>query len=96
MPDEKTRLAILKVHTKRMPLSKDVNLEELAKATDNYTGAELENLCREAGLYAIKENKEMVDKAHFMRALNEIRPAIPKELAEKIKQFKEAPENMYR
>ncbi|MEM0107177.1 MAG: CDC48 family AAA ATPase [Candidatus Micrarchaeaceae archaeon] len=96
MPDEETRLAILKVHTKRMPLSKDVNLEELAKLTDNYTGAELENLCREAGLYAIKENKDMVDKAYFMRALNEIRPAIPKELADKIKQFKEAPENMYR
>ncbi|MEM3199479.1 MAG: CDC48 family AAA ATPase [Candidatus Micrarchaeaceae archaeon] len=96
MPDEETRLAILKVHTKRMPLSKDVNLEELAKLTDNYTGAELENLCREAGLYAIKENKDVVDKAYFMRALNEIRPAIPKELADKIKQFKEAPENMYR
>ncbi|MEM4064965.1 MAG: CDC48 family AAA ATPase [Candidatus Micrarchaeaceae archaeon] len=96
MPDEETRLAILKVHTKHMPLSKDVNLEELAKLTDNYTGAELENLCREAGLYAIKENKDMVDKAYFMRALNEIRPAIPKELADKIKQFKEAPENMYR
>ncbi|MEM3859693.1 MAG: CDC48 family AAA ATPase, partial [Candidatus Micrarchaeaceae archaeon] len=59
MPDEETRLAILKVHTKHMPLSKDVNLEELAKLTDNYTGAELENLCREAGLYAIKENKDV-------------------------------------
>ena len=102
MPDARMRLAILKVHTKRMPLAKDVNLEELAKATDGYTGAELENLAREAGMNAIRSNidndikKVEVTKADFDYALGEVRPAVPKELADRIRRFKEEPENMYR
>ncbi len=102
MPDARMRLAILKVHTKRMPLAKDVDLEGLAKATDGYTGAELENLAREAGMNAIRSNididikKVEVTKADFDYALTEVRPAVPKELAERIRRFKEEPENMYR
>jgi transitional endoplasmic reticulum ATPase len=96
IPDEATRLAILKVHTKRMPLAKDVSLEELAKETENYTGAELENFVREAGMCAIRESRTTVTKKDFSFALIEVKPAIPKELADSIKRFKEEPENMYR
>lgn len=96
IPDENTRLAIFKVHTKKMPLAKDVSLEELTKATENYTGAEIENIVREAGMNAIRGGKTMVTKADFGFALREIKPAIPKELAERIKRFKDEPENMYR
>ena len=96
LPDESTSLLIFKVHTKRMPLGKDVNLEELAKVTDNYTGAEIENIVREAGMNAIRGKRDVVTKADFQTALTEIRPAIPKELAERIKRFKEEPEMMYR
>lgn len=96
MPDIETRLKVLQVHTKRMPLAKNVDLEDIAKITDGYTGAELENLCREAGMNAIRERKSNVGRADFDYALQEIRPAIPKELADRIKRFKTEPENMYR
>ncbi len=96
LPDEETRLAIFKVHTRRMPLTKDVNLAELAKLTEEYTGAELENICREAGMFAIRGEKQTVSKKDFLAAIDEVRPSIPKELAERIKRFKKEPENMYR
>ena len=57
MPDRNARLAILKVHTKRMTLSRDVSLDELAEVTEGYTGAEIENICREAGMNAIRDQK---------------------------------------
>ncbi len=96
MPDAETRLKVLEVHTKRMPLGKNVNLADIANATEGYTGAELENVCREAGMNAIREKKNTVNRADFDYALREIKPAIPKELADRIKRFKNEPENMYR
>ncbi len=53
-PDDKARLEVFKIHTKRMPL-KDVDLKKLAKATEGYSGADIEALCREAGINAIRE-----------------------------------------
>ena len=96
LPDEATRLAILKVHTKRMPLDKNVNLEDLAKTLESYTGAEIENVVREAGMNAIRTNRPIVSKGDFELALSEVRPAIPKEVEERIRRFKTEPENMYR
>jgi transitional endoplasmic reticulum ATPase len=96
IPNEDTRLSILKVHTRKMPLGKDIRIDELAKLTENYTGAEIENVVREAGMNAIRAKKEIVNMGDFRKALEEIRPAIPKELADRIKRFKEEPENMYR
>ena len=96
MPDEETRLAIFKVHTKRMPLAKDVNVEGLAKDTEGYTGAEIGNVVREAGMCAIRESRTSVTKKDFEVALTEVRPAIPKEFSDRIRRFKDEPENMYR
>ncbi|MCL4404477.1 AAA family ATPase, partial [Candidatus Marsarchaeota archaeon] len=96
MPDEEARLAILNVYIKRMPVAKDVNVHELAKATEGYTGAEIENLTREAGMNAIRANRNEVTAKDFEQALREIKPSVPKELAERIKRFKDEPENMYR
>ncbi|WP_461863702.1 CDC48 family AAA ATPase, partial [Thermococcus sp.] len=53
-PDEKARLEIFKVHTRRMPLAEDVKLEELAKKTEGYTGADIEAVCREAAMAAMR------------------------------------------
>jgi len=53
-PDDKARLDILKIHTRKMKL-RDVDLKKLAKATEGYSGADLEALCREAGINAIRE-----------------------------------------
>ncbi|WP_297419616.1 AAA family ATPase, partial [Thermococcus sp.] len=52
-PDEKARLEIFKVHTRRVPLADDVNLKELAKRTEGYSGADIEALVREAALTAM-------------------------------------------
>ncbi len=53
-PDEKARLEIFKVHTRNVPLAKDVSLEELAKRTRGYTGADIEAVVREAALNAMR------------------------------------------
>jgi transitional endoplasmic reticulum ATPase len=96
MPDAAARLKIFEVHVKRMPLDKDINLAELANMTEEYTGAEIENIVREAGMNAIRNRRTIVRKEDFARALQEIKPAIPKEVTERIKRFKEEPESMYR
>ncbi|HBY96869.1 MAG TPA: hypothetical protein DEP84_23470 [Chloroflexi bacterium] len=54
-PDRDARLAILRVHTRRMPLADDVDLEALATASEGFVGADLEGLCRRAALLAIRE-----------------------------------------
>jgi ATP-dependent 26S proteasome regulatory subunit len=97
MPDEVTRASIFKVHTRHMPLEKGITPEVLAAATENYTGAEIENVVREAGMNAIREKRDVVMKKDFEFALEEVKPAIPKELTDMIKRFKEEPQSyMYR
>ena len=76
-PDEEARLEILKIHTRRMPLQ-NVKLEEIAKKTEGFSGADLENLCREAGMMAIREGKEKVSAKHFEKALEIIKPSLSK------------------
>ncbi|WP_297071609.1 CDC48 family AAA ATPase [Thermococcus sp.] len=53
-PDEKARLEIFRVHTRKVPLAEDVNLEELAKRTEGYTGADIEAAVREAAMLAMR------------------------------------------
>ncbi len=54
VPDEATRLEIFRVHTHKMPLAKAVDLPKMAHASEGFTGADIENLCREAGMEAIR------------------------------------------
>ncbi|CEP16301.1 hypothetical protein [Parasitella parasitica] len=54
-PDEKARLEILKIHTKHIPLDVDVDLPNIAKRTNYYTGADLQNVCREAAMVALRK-----------------------------------------
>jgi len=82
-PDEEGRYEIFKVHTRGMKLGKDVNLRELAKKTEGYTGADIAAVCREAGMAAIreaiKEGKKHIDAVsmkHFEEALKKIRPSL--------------------
>ncbi len=81
-PDEKARFEILKVHTRRMPLAEDVNLAELAKRTEGYTGADIELLVREAGLLALREsiNVDKVYARHFEEALKRVKPSLTPDL----------------
>ncbi|TQS77347.1 MAG: AAA family ATPase [Methanomethylophilus alvi] len=77
-PSEDARLSILKVHTRRMPLADDVDLEELAARTEGYVGADLATACREAGLAAYHEDPkiEYVHMRHFEKAMGMVRPSV--------------------
>ncbi len=94
-PDDKARVEILKVHLKDIPISKDVNLKALADKTKNFSGADLEALCREAAMLALKESlkKESVDKVdkkHFDEVLKKMRPSIPEMVAKSYEEFDKA------
>ncbi len=79
-PDEKARLNVFNIHTKNMPLAKEVKLEALSKVTDGYTGADIEGLVREAAMIALREDitSTEVKKKHFDEALTKIKPSISK------------------
>ncbi|MEM4348015.1 MAG: CDC48 family AAA ATPase [Candidatus Anstonellaceae archaeon] len=99
VPDEKTRVDILKVHTRNMPIAKNVDLQEIARKTEGYTGADLENLCREAGMNAIRKNIDAkeVTSEDFEDALKVVKPSVTKAYVERIKKFARGEHNtMYR
>ncbi|RLG49459.1 MAG: AAA family ATPase, partial [Thermoproteota archaeon] len=81
-PDYNGRLEILKVHTRKMPLAEDVDLADIARRTEGYSGADLEAVVREAGLQALREdiNAKKVHGKHFEKALERIKPSLTKEL----------------
>jgi transitional endoplasmic reticulum ATPase len=90
-PGEKTREKIFEIHTKGIPLKKDVNIKELAAKTEGYAGADIESLCREAAINALRsdmESKEVGSK-DFEEALNKVRPSITKDIEESYKGLKE-------
>lgn len=110
VPDEAARLEIFKVHTKKMPLDKTVDLSAFAKITDGHTGADIENLCREAGMEAIRritisaEKKVdwasatlLVTSADFESAAKRIKPSFGKDDVERLDKFKTGKDlSMYR
>ncbi len=71
-PDVKGREGILRVHTRRVPLSDDVDMPLLARGTPGFAGADLENLVNEAALLAARHNKERVDMADFEVAKDKV------------------------
>lgn len=82
VPEEEGRLQILKIHTEQMPMADDVELEKMAAATRGYTGADLEDLVRRAGLLALRENLEVdiVQMRHFDKALEDTRASVTPEM----------------
>ena len=79
-PDEKGRLEIIKILTKKMPLSNDVKLQEIAIATQSYTGADLAALCREAAVHAMRNNSSKISSQDFATSLKQVKPSISKEI----------------
>jgi transitional endoplasmic reticulum ATPase len=93
-PDWKGRLKILEVHTKDMPLSPELRnqLSEIAKNTEGYSGADLENVCREAGMQALREKMEkfeQIESSHFDFALKKIQPSITADLIQRYDEISE-------
>ena len=79
-PDEKGRLEIIKILTEKMPLTSDVDLDEIAVSTQNYTGADLASLCREAVVNAMQNNSKKINSNDFALALKKVKPSITKQI----------------
>ena len=75
-PDEKGRLEIIKILTRKMPLANDVKLQEIAVTTQNYSGADLAALCREAAVEAMRNNSSKISNHDFANSLKIVRPTI--------------------
>jgi len=90
-PDEKGREEILKIFTKNMPISSEVNLEELNKKLKGFSGADIETLCREAAMIALRENirARKVTSDHFKSARESVNPTITPEVIKWYEQFGE-------
>jgi transitional endoplasmic reticulum ATPase len=89
VPDTEGRRHILGIHTKTMPLADDVDLDNLAERTNRFTGADLEDLTRRAGLLALRESIEAqtVTMEHFERALRETRPSVTPEMEQEYQEM---------
>lgn len=72
LPSYESRLEILKIHTKRMSLAKDVDIGMVANLTDGSSGADLKAICTEAGMFAIREEKEEIFMNDFMNAIDKV------------------------
>ena len=93
-PDEKGRLNIIEILTENMPLSSDVNLNEIALATQNYSGADLAALCREAAVEAMQDNLTKITSKNFASGLKRIKPSISKEVETWYNKIKEGVSNV--
>jgi transitional endoplasmic reticulum ATPase len=82
VPEEEGRLHILKIHTRDMPLGDDVDLGSIAERSDGYTGADLEDIVRRAGLQALRDDlaTERVTMTYFEEALKETRASVTPEM----------------
>ena len=83
-PDEEGRLEILRIHTRSIPLNDEVDLRELARMTEGYTGADLAALVREAAMIALRDdiNMRSVGWKHFEDALKKVRPSVTSQMIE--------------
>ncbi|RLI31179.1 AAA family ATPase, partial [Candidatus Bathyarchaeota archaeon] len=88
-PDEEARYEIFKIHTRNMPLAEDVDLRHLAKITAGYSGADIEAVCREAAMNALRRdmNAASVTMADFEAALETIGPSITPDVDKWYKSF---------
>lgn len=73
LPNEQSRLEILKIHA--IPIAKrgDIDYESVVKLTDGFNGADLRNVCTEAGLFAIRDEREWVIEEDMMKAARKVR-----------------------
>lgn len=82
-PQEEDRLQIFKIHSKNLKMDNNVNFNQLVHKTENATGAEIQAICTEAGMIAIREKKKIINMSDFELAL------------EKVLSKKKIPRNLY-
>ena len=93
-PDENGRHEIIKILTEMMPLHKDVNLKEIAISTQNYTGADLASLCREAAVEAMQNNSKEITNTDFAAGLKRVKPSITQEVEQWYDKIQEVVSNV--
>ena len=93
-PDERGRLDIIKILTDSMPLASDVNLKEIAVATQNYSGADIASLCREAAVNAMQNNSSVITSTDFAAGLKQVKPSITNEVETWYEKIKEGVSNV--
>ena len=91
IPDLKGRKKIFEIYTEKMPKAKGVDIDELAEKTEGYVGADIEGVCREAAMIALREdlNVKSVKMEHFLQALDVVKPSVDKEIEEVYKNLEE-------
>ncbi|XP_059024970.1 ATPase family gene 2 protein homolog A isoform X3 [Mustela lutreola] len=91
LPDAATRREIFNLQFHSMPISNDVDLDELILQTDTYSGAEVIAVCREAALLALEEDIQAncITRRHFTQALSTVTPRIPKSLRRFYEEYQE-------
>ncbi|TMA01274.1 MAG: AAA family ATPase, partial [Methanobacteriota archaeon] len=72
MPGVESRMTIFKIHTRKMNVAADVEFAGLASKSDGATGADIHAICTEAGMFAIREDREVVSMADFERAVDKV------------------------
>jgi transitional endoplasmic reticulum ATPase len=77
-----------------MPLSNDVKLQEIAIATQNFSGSDLTSLCREAAVHAMRNNSLKISSQDFAKSLKQIKPSITKEVDQWYSNMKESISNV--
>ncbi len=90
-PSRDGRIKIFEIHTKNIPLAKGVDIEELADMTEGYVGADIEAVCREAVMLALRNDfdTKTVKKKYFEEALKKVRPTISENLTEYYEKMQE-------
>ncbi|MHA1864516.1 MAG: AAA family ATPase, partial [Candidatus Thorarchaeota archaeon] len=88
-PDGKSRKAIFEIYTANMPLADDVDISKLVEATEYYVGGDIEAICREAGMRALRDDMEIetVSAKHFDMALNDVHASTTKEMLERFRKL---------
>ncbi|MCG7854025.1 MAG: ATPase, partial [Methanosarcinaceae archaeon] len=90
-PSRDGRIKIFGIHTKKIPLANGVDIEELADMTEGYVGADIEAVCREAVMLALRDDfdTKTVKKKYFEEALKKVRPTISENLTEYYEKMQE-------
>jgi len=81
-PDQASRKKVLEIHTTSIPVGDDVNIKNLSELTENFGGADLEAVCREAAMFALRENREKVSQDDFLSAIEKVGPSLNDKMLE--------------
>lgn len=93
-PDYEGRLQTLEVHTKNVPLDSDVSLRDIAQKTELYTGAELQAVCREATIIALRNNMQSASCVSQQDLLNALDCVTPSHTAHELQEYAQWPQHM--